>query len=402
MLGVFLFLIVLTVGTVLVLQRLHRRYKFVKLRFLYWLLFYHVLLSIAYFVYVIYSPSDSKAYYNKVVNNFRGETWGDFYGTSTTFIEFLGYPLIHYLSFSYESMMVLFSFVGYFGFVCFYLLFRETIRFNHRLYNIDLITIIFFLPNLHFWSSSYGKGSVIFLGIGMFFFGIQKPIRRWLAVLVGAIIVYHVRPHIMLVILVSTAVGFLFSSRGISWSTKSVLLAASVVAFFFIYRDVLTLVGIDEEEFITQGLDLTHRAEELSKATSGIDITNYSLPMQVFTFLFRPLFFDAPGLLGVVVSFENVFYILFTLNLFRLSGVKFILKGNFLVKSAFLSFITVSIALAQISGNLGLAIRQKSQVMILFLFVILMFLDEQKYQQWVAYAKKKAGRKQAEKVAAAS
>jgi hypothetical protein len=52
--------------------------------------------------------------------------------------------------------------------------------------------------------------------------------------------------------------------------------------------------------------------------------------------------------------------------------------SNFLVKTALFSFLTVTIALAQISGNLGLAIRQKSQVMILFLFVVVTFLDKKK------------------------
>jgi hypothetical protein len=106
--------------------------------------------------------------------------------------------------------------------------------------------------------------------------------------------------------------------------------------------------------------------------------------MQVFTFLYRPLFFDAPGLLGLIVSVENVFYLLFTLRLLSIKGFNYLITSNFLVKTSFFSFLTVTIALAQISGNLGLAIRQKSQVMILFLFVILSFLDKQKlvaYQQ---------------------
>ncbi|MBA4056633.1 MAG: hypothetical protein C0490_18105 [Marivirga sp.] len=216
------------------------------------------------------------------------------------------------------------------------------------------------------------------MGIGLFFFGVSKIRKRWIAIIIGGVIIYHVRPHIMLVILISSAIGFMFSTKGISTSLRVVFVLAVSIAFFFIYRDVLSLVGIDEEEFLSQGLDLTHRATELTKSTSGIDITSYSLPLQIFTFLYRPLFFDAPGMLGLIVSFENVFYLLITLKIFNLRGFRFLLMGNFLVKTAFFSFLTVTIALAQISGNLGLAIRQKSQVMILFLFVIISFLDKQK------------------------
>lgn len=56
-----------------------------------------------------------------------------------------------------------------------------------------------------------------------------------------------------------------------------------------------------------------------------------------------------------------------------------------------MSFLTVTIALAQISGNLGLAIRQKSQVMLLFLFVIISFFDEQKFREWRLRQKSRPG-----------
>jgi hypothetical protein len=361
---------------------LKQLYPFIDDKLLKKLFFFHLLLSFAYYGYVLFNPSDSLAYYFKVLNNFRGDQWFDYYGTSTTFIEFIGYPFIQYLGFSYEAIMALFSFFGFLGYIFFYLFCKEQIKFKHTLFNKDLLTLIFFLPNLHFWSSSFGKGSIIFLGIALYFFGISKIKNRISAIVIGALVIYHVRPHIMFIVLVSSMIGFVFSTRGVSTIWKVVFLLGATIAFFFIYRDVLTLVGIDEEEFITQGLDLSHRAGELTKATSGVDISNYSLPMQVFTFLYRPLFFDAPGILGLIVSFENLFYVYLTLKFLNLGSFRFVITSNFLVKSAFLSFVTISIALAQIAGNLGLAMRQKSQVMILFMFVIISFLDEEKYKQW--------------------
>ena len=235
---------------------------------------------------------------------------------------------------------------------------------------------------MHFWSSSFGKGSVIFMGIALFFYGISRIRSRYITIAIGGFIIYHVRPHIMLVMLASSAIGFVFTNKGISVPLRLAFIASVGVAFFFIYRDVFSLVGIDEQEFVTQGLDLTHRATELSKATSGVDITNYSLPMQLFTFLYRPLFIDAPGVLGLIVSFENVFYVFVTFHLLSLKGARFLIGGNFLVKTAFFSFLTVSIALAQVSGNLGLAIRQKSQVMMLFLFVVVALLDDEKMKSY--------------------
>lgn len=375
---------------------LKRNYKFVDASLLRKLFFYHILLFFAYYGYVLFNPSDSLNYYYKVISGFRGETWLSFYGTSTPFIEFVGYPFIKYLGFSYEAIMALFAWFGFMGFLFFYIFFKENIRFRHSFYGYDMITVFFFLPNLHFWSSSFGKGSIIMMGLGLYFFGINKVNTRWLAIAIGGVIIYHVRPHIMLVVLLSSAIGFVFSSKGVSIFWRMVFIAGAAVVFFYIYQDVMTMVGINDEEVLTEGLDLTHRASELTKASSGVDITNYGFGMKLFTFLYRPLFVDAPGALGIFVSFENVFYVLMTLRLFKsFSGLTFVFfRSGFLAKSAFFSFLTVSIALAQISGNLGLAMRQKSQVMLLLLFVVISFLDEQKLKEWKA---KQARRKKLER-----
>lgn len=352
------------------------------------LFFYHLLLSFVYYIYALFNPSDSNHYYTKVTENFRGPDWFDFYGTSTTFIEFAGYPFIHYFGFTYEAIMALFSFFGFVGFIYFYLFFKEKIYFKEKFFGYDLLSLFFLLPNLHFWSGSFGKGSFIFLGIGMFFYGLNNIQKRWVLILIGGLLTYHIRPHIMFVMLVSTAIGFTFSTKTIGWGLRIAVIVLSVGAFFFIYQDVLTIVGIEQGEEFSEGFDLAHRATELSKATSGIDITSYSIPEQLFAFLFRPLFFDAPGMLGIIVSFENVFLLLVTLYFVAKGGLLYIIRGDFLVKTAFLSFITISIALAQISGNLGIAIRQKSQVMMLFLFIIIRFLDERKVKAYLKARKK--------------
>ena len=379
--------VVILTGTIsfFIIDRLKGRYKIVDSSFLRGLYFYHILLSLAYYGYALFNPSDSAYYFQKVVMGYRGPTWSHFYGTSTTFIEFIGYPFIRYLGFDYEAMMALFSFFGFVGFIYFYVFFQENIKFKHTVWGIDFLKLVFLLPNLHFWSSSFGKGSMIFMGIGLFFYGISKLKTRWLAIIIGGVIIYHVRPHIMMVILVSAAMGFVFSTKGVSMSLRIVFLIGAAASFYFIYGDVLKMVGIDETEFLSQGLGLSNRASELTKATSGVDILSYSLPFQLFTFLYRPLFVDAPGLLGLIVSFENLIYLMLTLKLLSVSGIRFLIFGNTLVKTCVFSFLTVSLALAQISGNLGLAMRQKSQVMILFLFVILSFMDAEKMKIFRAW-----------------
>lgn len=373
--GIIIWFVTLLLSYLLV-SWLAQQFKFITRRFLIILFAYHSLLAIAYYTYATFNVSDSKAYYRKVIMDHRGPDWGSFYGTSTSFVEFVGYPFIKYMGFTYESAMVIFSFFGFVGFVFFYILFKERIKLSHRFFSIDFLTLIFFLPNLHFWSSSFGKGSLIFCGFGLFFFAISKPGPRLWALITGGYIAYMIRPHIFFIILIAIVLSYMFSTKGISIVYRVLILLSAIFILYYINEDVLRITGLEDESMWDS--EFSERAISLTRATSGIDIANYSFPEKMFAFWFRPLFFDAPGVLGIIVSFENLLYLFIFALLFRPKALAYMFRSDAITKTCLLTFFGVSIVLAQISGNLGLAMRQKSQVMILMLFVILKFMDEQK------------------------
>lgn len=384
----FILLLLIFTAILIVNQVVHKR-PFLSRRFLYELLAYHYLLATAYFVYILFSRSDSYTYYYVAST---AESWSELYGTSTTFIKFLAFPLVQYLAFSFESCMVFFAFIGYLGFVFFYVFLKEQLRYPVKIWKWDGVKVLLLLPNAHFWSSSLGKGSVIFLGICLLFYAFNRPQTRWLSLLTGAFIVYHVRPHILLVILFAVVIGFVLSSSKVPGVYRFLIVSAAIVALVFIYEDVLKFTGLEEESMLDPLI--SHRAYELTKATSGIDITNYSFPEKIFAFLFRPLFFDAPGIMGIIVSLENLFYLLLFLQILRPAWWLQFLRADPVVKTAFLSFIAVSIALAQISGNLGLSIRQKSQVMLLGLFVLLKLQEQKQIQGYFMKIRSRRSAKQ--------
>jgi hypothetical protein len=351
------------------------------------LFLYHSLLSVGYYLYALFNPSDSKNYFVKAITMSRGDQWFDYFGIGTSFIDFISFFLVNRLGFTYEAGMVFFSWLGFLGFLFLYIFFKERIKSSPLLFGFDGIKVLFLLPNLHFWSSSIGKGSLIFFGFGLFFFALNKPGLRLWGLLLGGWIIFQIRPHIFYVILIAIAIAYTFSTKGVAIGYRIIILFAASFLLYYIYEDILQFTGL-EDDSITDPL-IAHRARELSKATSGIDIANYSLPEKLFAFWFRPLFFDAPGALGYIVSFENLFYLIFFIRLFTPSGFRFLMAADAITKTCLFTFLGVSFALAQISGNLGLAMRQKSQVMILILFVILKFLDEQKVTQLRAVAKRK-------------
>jgi len=374
MISGLLVIIVSGVLSILFIDYLARKEKNVSAPFLKFLFFYHLVFTLLYYFYALNNPSDSVAYYSDVQRDYKGEDWSDFYGTSTSFISFFGYPFIKWLGFSYEAMMALFSFLGFLGFIFFYRLFVEDLDDQYHKW----ARLFLLMPGLHFWSSSFGKGAIIFLGVALFFWGLSRLSERWLPVILGALIIYYVRPHLMLFFLVSCLIGFLLSSHKISWKLRVFFIFLAVTGTSVAYYSALDLVGTESEEFMEEGLDLSHRVDSLARATSGVPISEYNLGLKLFTFLYRPLFFDAPGFLGFVVSLENVFYLAVTLFLVGWGGMRYVVRGDFVVKAAFLSFLVSALALAEISGNLGLAVRQKSQVIPLLLFGILRVLNARK------------------------
>ncbi len=360
-------------------QSLNESHPHTKLSVFRLLILYHIILSLTYYLYAVFNNSDSWYYHYKIENKVNGDSWWNYYGVSTAFIEFVGYPFVNFFGFSYEAMMILFSWFGLLGFFYFYIVLNERMRYKHTFMGYDLLTIIVLLPNLHFWSASFGKGSIIFLGFGLYFYALNKINERWVAGVIGAIIIYHVRPHILFVVMLASAWGFIFSTRGISLTLRVMVILVSVGAFYYIKEDVMALTGLNEETLFQDSSTLSNRAAGLMKANSGVDISSYSFPMKLFTFWFRPLFIDAPGILGIIVSFENFFYLIMFSKLFRGGFISFFRQSDHVVKASVLTFFGVSAALAQISGNLGIAMRQKSQVMILMMFVILKFMDEYRF-----------------------
>lgn len=394
LLGIIIWLLTLLL-TYLFLGASSQQHPSLNKRFLLILFLYHSLLAIAYYAYALGNPSDSKGYYFKANTKFLGDVWFDYFGVSTSFIDFIAFFLVNRLGLNYEGSMVLFSWFGYLGFVFFYIFFSERIKTRPRLFGFNGILILLLLPNLHFWSSSLGKGSLIFLGFGMFFYGLNRPGMRFWALLLGGWIIFQIRPHIFYVVLIALGLGYTFSTRGVAFGYRVIILIIAGFLLNAIYLDVIKLTGLEDDSMLDPLI--SHRARELTKATSGIDITNYSFPEKLFAFWFRPLFFDAPGALGWIVSFENLFYLVFFMRLLQPKALAYLFRADAFVKTCLLTFAGVSAALAQISGNLGLAMRQKSQVMILMLFVILKYMDERKIVEMKLITQRKkliASRKQ--------
>jgi hypothetical protein len=378
--GGILLLILLFVATIPMLQMMKHRLPWLQVGMMKNLFWFHTLFTIIYYIFQMFSRSDSQDYYLRPQQNYAD--WFSAYATGTPFIDFVGYPFINYLGFTFEMMFVLFAWMGYWGFVFFYVYFKENLKYKHKFLGMDLVALLIFLPNMHFWTVSLGKGSIIFWGLGMVMYGLSQLKTRKVHLLLGLLIVYHVRPHVFLFMAVGIVVGLFTGRQKVPLYQKLLVFGASIGAMVLLYDKIMAFSKIDGDNVMQSFNQFSAvRAYELSKAGSGIDISNYPLPLKLFTFWFRPLFVDAPGAMGLVVSVENMIYLALAAKLFQKGFFKFIRKGSALLKTSAVTFIATSFALSNTMSNMGIIIRQKSMIMYFLFFVILMFLDYKKHQQ---------------------
>jgi hypothetical protein len=358
------------------LQKLKRRRPWFKLGTMNSLYWYHTLFVLIYYI-ITDGRTDSIGYYYRP--QFDYDNWFSAYTTGTRFIDFIGYPFINYLHFTYEMMMVLFAWTGYWGFVYFYIFFKENIKYNHKLYGFDMINLFIFLPNMHFWTCSLGKGSLIFMAMAMVIYGLSNVKARKTTMILGFLLVYHIRPHVFLFMAIGIVVGLFTGRQKVPFYQKFLVFAGSTIAIALLYNQIMAFVGLDGQNVLESFDQFSNkRSFELAKANSGIDISNYPLIMKLFTFWYRPLFVDAPGFAGLMVSFENMIYLILTFKIFSGGFIKFITKSSALVKMSAVVFLAMSFALSETLSNMGIIIRQKAMVMYFLLFIIISYLDYKK------------------------
>jgi len=336
----------------------------------------HNLFFLLYYLYSTSKRSDSLQYYQKTLFS---SSWLEFLGTGTDFIRFLTYPLSHYLHLSFPAISLIFSFLGFQGMVFYYLTAIENIFGQKNIYfNLTLLELLFLLPNCHFWSSSLGKGSVMILGIALIMFALSNLKKRYLLFVFSLLLVLAIRPHIVFILLICLVICVIVASN-IKNLNKILIASVLIIVVVFISGFVSTFIKSDFTSIFIENSTIYNKAKQLSTSNSGFDINNYNQLFRLFTFLFRPLFVDSPNILGTITSLENVIGIFLFLHLFYMLLKSSIKWNNFMLFS-FIFFFVSSLMLAQVCGNLGIAIRQKAQIMPLFFMIyVKIYIDYKKY-----------------------
>jgi hypothetical protein len=180
--------------------------------------------------------------------------------------------------------------------------------------------------------------------------------------------VYMARPHIGQALILGSGIAIVFGSE-LKMGVKIVLgtLAFSVA----IYMTSSTLAFLEIEDLSLQSLleksDIASGNLNSKYVGSGVDIASYSWPLKLFTYMFRPLFFDAHNVMSFLSSFENALYLWLSLFIYRNWTTEAIRDMPLFIKAGMITFIPVTVAFMNSLSNLGIVMRMKNMTMIYFL-----------------------------------
>lgn len=229
--------------------------------------------------------------------------------------------------------------------------------------------LILLLPGISFWSSAIGKDSIAFFAACLATYAAIEIKNRKGLFFAAIIVMSLVRPHVGFFMLVAAFFALLMDKR-IGVFVRFAAISFVVVLLVFSYGYVTKYVGIGEVSPEAIG-DYVEKRQGYNLSGGGaVDMSSLPLPLKVFTYLFRPLFFDAPGVFGLAASVENLFLLSLFLGFFLRGMPGFLLNKNFSTRYNFVFFLVGLAAFSLITANLGISVRQKTMILPAMFFLI--------------------------------
>ena len=290
----------------------------------------------------------------------------------TYFVYALNYYPSNILDLSYFTGTMLYSVIGFMGLTYFYVMAVELIPNNPKYKEYYLFPLLFFLPNLHFWSCAVGKDTLLFFCIAIFIYGLMQPLKRMPLIVLGLVLSYFIRPHITLFMLLGFGMAY-FSGKNISVLKRILFFGVMFGIAMVILPKVMEFAKIEETSIEGFNQFSESKAAVLSRShtDSSIDISSYPFPLKVLTFLFRPFFFDINGIPSVLASFENLLLLILSLAVFTSKPLLSFKKAPFVIQGMVYFLIIGTLAFSQSLGNVGIMIRMRNMFLpglIIFIF----------------------------------
>ena len=359
---------------------LNKKFHCTKARVLF-LYAWHTLFCLVYFVYELKVGGDPLMYYgfigqDKMVLLVEGAPRIlSFFRVGTSGILAITEWFRDGMGFSFLAVFFVFNIFGFIGLVAFDASLRE-ISSNSSPRIKRFATFVVLLPSVSFWSSAIGKDSITFMASGLALWAALDLKRRKLIMACAFFAMFFSRPHIAVILIVALGVAVILGSGRIGILHRSLMIALTLSIAFLIFPLATKYVGlkiaspVDVYKYIERRQD-HFKLGSLSEGGgtgSNYDIAAMSPPMQLFTYMFRPLLFDAHNAFAFFTAIENM--ILLAFLIYTLKGVFVKKRQGPIYLFLWLFVLLAGLILSSMTGNLGIAARQKWMFMPFLIFLL--------------------------------
>ncbi len=351
-----------------ILVRLYKKFGNYKLL----LFFYHVV-----FCYLSYSfriqrgVSDAHFYWGQHVA-ISTHAWVEFADYGANFILFLNYPFI-LLGFPFWFGFVLYGIIGYLGLLQ-WISFTEKIIEGIYYRGYNFLPFLYFLPNLHYWTATLGKEPLVFLALATLFNFVVDFKGKIVPIALAFLFLLLIRPHVALLFLFPLLLILLFQ-KNYSLKRKIIFSIVSFSLFSVLFSMVFRLATVKYWDWNRIVYSNDYSVLSFRNSGSYVPMLDYSIWYKLFSFNFRPLFFDSHSIWAFFASLENSFILL--LHFIGLLILFFYHKKIYFpewMKIVLLFALLFCLVYVQRYANLGIFMRTKIMfqpfIIIAMLFVI--------------------------------
>ena len=341
------------------------------------LLVLHLLMTVAYWLYHFEAAMDAFGYYRDPygfyqMNPFASGTYFIVHVVQTIKGLFGGSFLDHFLFFQC------------FGMLGFALLIRSFNRGRRTLLGVEVplfLYFLLFLPGPHFWSVAIGKDGPVFMAVALAAWASLHIQKRYVWFGLAILVMAAIRPHVAAIAMGAACLSFLIA-RGVSPAVRVLMIPLGLVGLIVTLGRAEQMLGVNlsSAELVS---DFVQYQQGLNTDFgSSNNLANISFPLKVISLLFRPLFFDTRGMMGLVASAENsILLLIFGYIVFHWRDVLRLIGRVYYVTFCAIFSSALIVALSLVNYNLGLGQRQKMMVMPA---ILLIFATVYLYRKYLA------------------
>lgn len=333
---------------------------------------WHSIFCITYYWYAITFGADSLMYYNVAS---LGETrlW-----PGTPAVVLLNSIFIYNLKFSLLSAFLVNNIYGFLGLLAFKGSLNTAVL--HKSKHIkNLAWLIVILPSASFWSSALGKDSISFMSACFALWAALNLEKRYPLLFISIIFMFLVRPHIAGILVIALGMSMAFSAK-VSFLKRlligSVMLTISISLIPF----ALNYAGVSDPDSAEGVMSYIESRQSQNMIGGGsVDISSMSLPMKMFTYLYRPTLLEARNIFSLASALDNLILLYLSIlgifSLIKKKNIQFTENRKFL----WIYVLMTWWLLAMTTANLGISVRQKWMFTPILIFLLISVIGKNKY-----------------------